>query len=207
MYHELLRYATFWSFLFTIDQDLAQECRKQACPCGGRLHAANYQRKPRGGPEKLPDEYGRRLSFCCDRDGCRKRMTPPSVRFLGRKVYLGAVVVLVAAMRQGPSPQRVRRLSELFDADRRTIVRWQVFWREHFPNTEFWRVARSRLAPAVEDAALPRALLEAFVRASDGRAGWGKLLLFLSPITVSGGLKIKLSGGNSPPAEDARRRS
>lgn len=134
-------------------------------------------------------------------------MTPPSVRFLGRKVYLGAVVVLVAAMRQGPSPQRVRRLSELFDADRRTIVRWQVFWREHFPNTEFWRVARSRLAPAVEDAALPRALLEAFVRASDGRAGWGKLLLFLSPITVSGGLKIKLSGGNSPPAEDARRRS
>ncbi|NLS97786.1 MAG: hypothetical protein GXX96_37065 [Planctomycetaceae bacterium] len=39
-----------------------------------------------------------------DRDGCRKRTTPLSVRFLGRKVYLGAVVVLVAAMRQGPSP-------------------------------------------------------------------------------------------------------
>ena len=72
-----------------------------------------------------------------------------SVRFLGRKVYLGAVVVLVAAMRQGPSPRRVRELSELFDADRRTIARWRVFWREHFPQTPFWKVARSRLVPKV----------------------------------------------------------
>ncbi len=75
MYHELLRDATFWSFLFTIDQDLAQECRKQACPCGGRLHSAKYPRKPRGNPDDLPDEHCRRLSFCCDRDGCRKRTT------------------------------------------------------------------------------------------------------------------------------------
>lgn len=207
MYHELLRDATFWSFLFAIDRDLAQRCRKVACPCGGRLHSANYPRKPRGGPANLPDEYGRRLSFCCDQDGCRKRTTPPSVRFLGRKVYLGAVVVLVAAMRQGPLPQRVHRLSELFGADRRTIARWQVFWREQFPHTEFWWVARSRLAPAVEGAILPRTLWEAFVHTKNDRAGWGKLLLFLSPITVSGGLEIKLSGGNSPPAEDARRPS
>lgn len=205
MYHELLRDATFWSFLFTVDQDLAQECRRQACPCGGRLHTANYPRKPRGGPANLPDEYGHRLSFCCDRDGCRKRTTPPSVRFLGRKVYLGAVVVLVAAMRQGPSPQRVRRLSELFDADRRTISRWQVFWREHFPNTEFWKVARGHLRAS--DVALPRSLLEAFVHTRDDRRGWCKLLLFLSPITIIGGLKIKLSAGICPAAEDARRRS
>lgn len=206
MYHKLLRDATFWSFLFTIDQDLARECRKQTCPCGGRLHSANYLRKARGGPANLPDEYSRRLSFCCNQDGCRKRMTPPSVRFLGRKVYLGAVVILVAAMRQGPSPQRVRRLSELFDADRRTIARWQVFWREHFPNTEFWWVARSRLAP-LEGGSLPRALLEAFVHTKDDREGWSKLLRFLSPITLSGGLEIKHSGGKSPPAEDARRPS
>ena len=110
--------------------------REQACPCGGRLHSANYRRKPRGGGDQLPEDYGYRLSFCCDREGCRKRATPPSVRFLGRKVYLfGVVVILVAAMRQGPSPQRVRELSRLFGADRRTIARWQVFWRERFPQT------------------------------------------------------------------------
>jgi len=34
--------------------------------------------------------------FCCAVDGCRSRATPPSLRFLGRKVYLAAIVVLVA---------------------------------------------------------------------------------------------------------------
>ena len=104
MYHDLPRIARFWSFLLTVDQDLAEETRKKACPCGGRLHSANYLRKPRGTPVRLPEQECLRLSFCCDRDGCRKRATPPSVRFLGRKVYLGAIVILISAMRQGPSP-------------------------------------------------------------------------------------------------------
>ena len=193
MYHDLPRDASFWVFLFSIDQDLAKRAREKACPCGGRLHCANYPRKPRGGPDKLPEQYRYRLSFCCDRDGCRKRVTPPSVRFLGRKVYLGAVVILVAAMRQGPTPRRVRELSRLFGADRRTISRWQVFWREHFPQTPFWKVARGRLVPAVEIIALPGSLLEAFLGTDDDPQGWGKLLCFLSPITIAGGLKIEVS--------------
>ncbi len=48
MYHDLPLTARFWSFLWAADQDLAEQTRKQACPCGGRLHAANYLRKPRG---------------------------------------------------------------------------------------------------------------------------------------------------------------
>jgi hypothetical protein len=179
-------------FLFAIDQDLAESARKEGCPCGGRLHRANYPRKPRGGPDELPEQYGYRLSFCCDRDGCRKRVTPPSVRFLGRKVYLGALVILVAAMRQGPSPRRVRELSRRFGADRRTIARWQVFWREHFPETPFWKVARGRLVPAVEIVVLPRSLLEAFLRGDDPGQEWGRLLCFLSPITIPRGLTIKV---------------
>jgi hypothetical protein len=194
MYHGLPRDASFWLFLFSVDQDLAETARKEGCPCGGCLHRANYPRKPRGGPEDLPEQYRRRLSFCCDRDGCRKRVTPPSVRFLGRKVYLGAVVVLVAAMRQGPNPRRVRELSALFDADRRTIARWQVFWREHFPQTPFWKVARGRLVPAVEIVSLPRSILEAFVRADDDHQGWARLLRFLSPITLTRGLVIEVPG-------------
>jgi hypothetical protein len=192
MYQNLLRDASFWRFLFSIDQDLAENARKEACGCGGRLHRANYPRKPRGGACDLPDEYGYRLSFCCDRDGCRKRVTPPSVRFLGRKVYLGAVVILVAAMRQGPSPRRVRELSRLFGVDRRTIARWQVFWDEHFPRTPFWKVARGRLVPAVEMISLPRSLLEAFVHSDDDQRGWARLLRFLSPISTAGGLEIKV---------------
>jgi hypothetical protein len=46
-----------------------------------------------GSPAKLPEDDDRRLSLCCSQ--CRRRTTPPSVRFLGRRVYLAAVVVLV----------------------------------------------------------------------------------------------------------------
>lgn len=187
MYHELPCAATFWLFLFAVDQDLAQRAREKACPCGGRLHRANYPRKPRGA-EDLPEAYSYRFSFCCARDGCRKRVTPPSVRFLGRKVYLFAVVVLVSAMRQGPSPRRVHELSQLFGADRRTIARWQVYWQEHLPQTPFWKMARGRLPTTVALVLLPRALLDLFLRGDDPGTEWGRLLRFLAPITTTGGL-------------------
>jgi hypothetical protein len=185
MYHELPRGASFWAFLFSVDQDLAESARKESCSCGGPLHRADYPRKPRGA-EDLPESYDYRFSFCCGRDGCRKRLTPPSVRFLGRKVYLFAVVVLVSAMRQGPSPRRVHELYQLFGADRRTLARWQLLWREQVPQTPFWKSARARLPrPA---ALLPRSLLEAFLGGDDPCQCWAQLLRFLSPITITGGL-------------------
>ena len=192
MHQELLRGASFWLFLFDIDKNLAQISRQTGCRCGGHLHCANCPRKPRGGPADLSEQYGCRLSFCCDRDGCRKRVTPRSVRFLGRKVYLGAVVILVAAMRQGPTPRRVRELSKLFGADRQTIARWQTFWREHFPQTACWKVGRGLLVPIVEVITLPRAILQAFLRSHDPQKDWERLLLFLSPITIAGSLKIEV---------------
>ena len=162
MYHAPSFNATFWAFLFTIDQDLAETTRRQGCPCGGRLHRADYPRKPRGGSDTLPDTYKSRFSFSCDRDGCRKRATPPSVRFLGRKIYLGAFVVLISAMRHGPTPQRVREISTLFDVDWRTIARWQEFWRDHFPQSHFWRTAGARVILLTNVATLPLSLLTAF---------------------------------------------
>ena len=193
MYHTLPDSASFWPFLFDVDRDLAEATRKQGCPCGGRLHWADYPRKPRGGPDRLPDAFNTRLSFCCDRDGCRKRATPPSVRFLGRKVYLGAIVVLISAMRHGPSPRRVRELSALFGADRRTIARWQVFWRERFPQTPFWKIARAHLVPAVTIHSLPYSLLDAFLSRHRISRGWTFLLRFLAPITIPGALEIEIS--------------
>jgi hypothetical protein len=187
MYHEWPRGATFWLFLFAVDQDLAQKARDKACPCGGRLHCAHYPRKPRGA-EDFPKTCSYRFSFCCDRDGCRKRVTPPSVRFLGRKVYLFAVVVLVSAMRQGPSPRRVRELSQLFGADRRTIARWQVYWQEHVPQTPFGKIARGRLPPTAGVVLWPRTLLDLFLRGDDPCQEWLLLLRFLSPLSTSGGL-------------------
>lgn len=184
---EVVSAATFWSFLLSIDQDLAERSRQKGCSCGGRLHSANYRRAPRGGPADLPEQCCHRFSFCCDRDGCRKRVTPPSVRFLGRKVYLGAVVVLISAMRQGPTPRRVSEISKLFGVDAATVARWRAFWREHVPNTPYWKVARARLLAVVEStAALPRSLVEAFCCTDDLYRDWARLLRFLSPLSVGG---------------------
>ena len=56
MWHQQARGVDFWSFLFSIDQDLAEKTRQEACSCGGRLHRANYPRSPRCGPENLPEQ-------------------------------------------------------------------------------------------------------------------------------------------------------
>jgi hypothetical protein len=82
------------------DEDQAAEIRAAGCRlCAGVLHLAAYPRKPRGGPAELGDAGDRRCSFCCAEEGCRTRHTPQSLRFLGRKVYLGVVVVLVWYLR------------------------------------------------------------------------------------------------------------
>jgi len=119
-------------------------------------------------------------------------MTPPSVRFPGRKVYLAAMLILISAMRQGPTPRRVGELSTLFGADRATIARWQAFWRDHIPQTPFWKVARARLIPVVDVALLPLSLLDAFLRTKDPYQDWGHLLRFLSPLTIPGGPAIEV---------------
>jgi hypothetical protein len=51
-------------------------------------------------------------------------------------------------------------------------------------------VARGRFWPSPASADLPRALLEAFIHREDSLEDWKRLLEFLSPITISGGLKI-----------------
>jgi len=165
MDHRLLEQATFWTALLLMDQELAEEARQGGCSCGGVLHRADFPRKPRGGPPNLPAEYCYRFSFCCNREGCRKRVTPPSVRFLGRKVYLHAVIILVAALRQGATPRRLQELSQVLDLeiDRRTIARWRVFWQEQFPRTAFWKVARGFLLPLVDAASLPLELLRRYL--------------------------------------------
>jgi len=192
MHDRLLRDVDFWRFLLDIDGDFAKRAREKGCSCGGHLHAANYFRKPRGGPDGLSKECCLRLSFCCGRDGCRKRLTPPSVRFLGPKVYLLPVIFLAAAMRQGPSPRAMRELSALFGADRRTIARWQALWCEQFPRTRFWKVERARFVPLLDVAFLPLALLRAFFTSDDLRDDWGRLLRFLAPITIAGRLAVAI---------------
>jgi len=183
LYQALLRDSSLFDLLLRFDRDLAEQARRQGCECGGVLHAARYARKPRGGPPDLGPEHAIRFSFCCGREGCRRRLTPASVRFLGRRVFFGAVVVLVPVLRQGPTPQRLRRLCTTFAVSVRTLRRWMRWWRETFPVSRFWLAARGHLARPMAREDLPSALLELF--SGEPRERIVAALSFLAPITTT----------------------
>ena len=177
-----LKDPAFQELLLQFDEDLAKEARAQGCPdCNGKLHSAVFQRKPRGTLQPLDPEFCVRFSFCCATDGCRHRTTPPSLRFLHRRVYLGAVVVLVSALRSGATPFRMRALKELVGVSCQTVSRWEHWWQEVFPQTAFWRAARGGLRAPVEIGTLPGSLLEQF--AGTARERLLDLMRFLKPLT------------------------
>ena len=120
-----------------------QSCFEGGSTGRGVLHSARFPRKPRGRPCRLGPEHDQRFSFCCAVDGCRSRATPPSLRFLGRKVYLAAIVVLVSIMRHGMTKQRLQHLTEFVGVDRRTVERWRAWWRDSFTASPFWQIARA----------------------------------------------------------------
>ncbi len=186
MYQRLLGEVRFHQLLLKFDEDLAARTREGGCPrCAGTLHWARYPRKPRGGPASLREQYSQRASFCCAVAGCRRRITPASLRFLGRRVYLATVVVLASAMRCGLTPQRVSRLARELSVPRRTLERWREWWRTAFVHSPFWKAAAGRFMPPVTLAALPGSLLERF-RAADRAGRVLALLRFLSPLSTIG---------------------
>ena len=98
LYQAVLSNSSFLDLLYALDLELAGKAQAEGCPiCGGALHWASYWRKPRGVLAALGVAFRKRFSFCCAVRDCRKRLTPPSLRFLGRKVYLAAAVILLVA--------------------------------------------------------------------------------------------------------------
>ena len=175
--------ARFYQALFQLDQAIASDLQMAGCShCGGPLHVAHYPRKPRGIRSVLDDTYQSRLSFCCARDGCRRRHTPPSVRFLGRKVYLSVVVVLITALHHGLTKSRRRQLLDQLDIPAQTLWRWQRWWREQFVQNRCWRGVAEQFIPPITCDHLPGSLL--------GRLTGGglaerlvQLLILISPLT------------------------
>jgi hypothetical protein len=182
--HKLLRDSRFYELLLQFDADLAAEVRRTGVRCrncDGPLHKDRFPRKPRGpvGVE-LPPGYRWRFSYSCAT--CRARHTPPSTRFLGRRIYLGMIVVLATAMQQGPAPWRMRRLREELGVSQQTLERWRAWWREAFVESAFWKAARAAFSPPVADAGAPRSLLERFGGEEVERLA--ALVRFLAPLST-----------------------
>jgi hypothetical protein len=135
----------FFLQLVRVDEAVVQEVVAKRCPrCEGPLHRSDYDRKPRGAliaPEG--EAFVRRFSLCCGREGCRKRATPPSVRFLGRRVYLGAVV-LVASM-VALALRAAGEIRRQTGVPARTAVRWVGWWQGPFLGTEVFVTICARL--------------------------------------------------------------
>jgi len=185
--HTLLQDPNFFRLLLRIDEELADDARAGGCQCGGVLHRANYPRKPRACLNEVRSEYATRLSFCCSR--CRKRLTSMSVRFLGRRVYLGLAIVLGSARHAGQNPAAARRAGTL-EVPVRTLQRWRQWWGEQFVLTPLWQARCARFMPPVAIDRLPESLLDRF--AGDAEEALMRLLVFLSPITVAA---LRLRGG------------
>jgi hypothetical protein len=184
VWHETLSDPRLYALLARFDADVAEQTRQTGCPaCGGRLHRADYPRKARGGPPELGREYEVRASFCCAGRACRRRKTPESLRFLGRRVYLGVVVLLGSALAQGLTPRRVAQLRSRLGVDRRTLRRWRVWWTQTFVATAFWASARGTFLPPVAPADLPGALLERFTHPVP-QLRVLQVAVFLAPLSV-----------------------
>ena len=183
---QILRDTRFYELLLGFDRQIADAAHADPCrECGAKLHWGSFGRKPRGVPAGLGPQHLRRFSLCCAADGCRTRETPSSLRFLGRKVFLGAMVVLISAMQSGLTPARMRGLKQLVGVSRRTVARWRDWWCRDFAESPFWRAQRA-LAPSVSATDLPASLLQSF----DGAVERQLILFlrFLAPITTGRGI-------------------
>ena len=179
----LLQEVRFYIQLQQIDDQLAADAREAGCRCGGRLHSARYPRKPRGGPGEIGAAFGSRHSFCCARDGCRRRVTPPSERFFGRRVFLAPVFMVVSGLREVLSPLQWKQLREQVGVSLRTLKRWAAWWRGDFAASRFWKAAQGLLAPPAPVAAtLPGRLVARFEGGEEKQLVAS--LCFLAPVTT-----------------------
>ena len=181
MLHETTADHKLMPSLWEEDLRIALLAQAEGCPrCPGRLDRADYPRKPRGGEGILDGKPDRRISLCCSREGCRRRVTPPSLVFLGRRVYLG-IVVLRTCIRPG-----IEASARKGQAPKRTVNRWRSWFQTILPQTAFYQEARSRMMPPIEETAtLPGALVERFASGRTMERALTATLRFLAPITTT----------------------
>ncbi|MFJ1260845.1 transposase [Cupriavidus sp. CuC1] len=175
MCHALLQTPAFFTLLRQIDEDLMQAAHQNGCcHCGHPLHRADYPRKPRGCPPAARPDCSTRLSLCCA--GCRKRTTPGSVRFLGRRVYLAIILVLRSSRTHGSGTEGLPDVSWV------TLKRWRLWWTDTFPATPVGRWLQGRLPPAPDAVVYPERLLQTVQADTDTGRLTALLRLLLPPL-------------------------
>lgn len=132
----------------------------------------------------LREYYLERDSFCCGEDGCRKRVTTPSVRFFGYHRYAAPLVILITALKCGATKKRCEQIERLLGVliNRRTWRRWFQWWRNRFVETNFWKRMVGLIATANFKGHFPRCLLDSYSGSFQERLIL--TLQFLAPLTA-----------------------
>ncbi|MEO6420455.1 MAG: hypothetical protein ABIP39_13645 [Polyangiaceae bacterium] len=183
MFDQIELVGEFFERLTAIDEAITARVAAAACAfCGGPLHRGDYPRKPRGGLVAVAAEaFSRRFSLCCGREGCRRRATPPSVRFLGRRVYVGAVVIVASIVALATmTASAIRRATGISP---RTARRWLRWWRGPFSETRVFAALSARLVPAVSREELPASVLARVPGSAETKLAY--LLGWLAPLTTA----------------------
>lgn len=182
MFDEIELGIEFFEGLCAIDLAIVAKAAEAGCEfCGGPLHRGDYPRKPRGGLlAPIAESFERRFSLCCGREGCRKRATPPSMRFLGRRVYVGAAVIAASVLALAITTASAARRATGIPS--RTVRRWLRWWRGPFTSSAVFTQIAGRMVPAPARRALPTSILERMRGATVSRVT--KLLGWLAPLTT-----------------------
>lgn len=161
MYRELLGDVRFFELLLRVDEERAGKVQASGClRCGGPLHAAHFERKPRGvllGRAAPPEGFALRFDWCCGE--CRRRTLPPSVRFLGRKVYVAVANALAIVLVRGDDRGAVRLLRRELGASWSALRRWRAWW-QGLVGSAPWQRLRGQLPVDLDEGGLPGSLLE-----------------------------------------------
>jgi hypothetical protein len=181
MVNEIDLGSEFFELLWQLDEGMARRVAAEGCArCQGPLHRGDFRRKPRGGLiAPAGESLVVRFSLCCGREGCRKRATPPSLRFLGRRVYLGVVVIVASLVVQALDAAEASRRAT--GVPWRTTRRWLGWWRGPFIQTEVFVAVRARLV-GVTIGELPASIVDRLQGA--GREWMRPLLELLAPLTT-----------------------
>lgn len=162
MYHSQLTDAMFYNSLLALDRLIAEQVKQVGCLfCDGNLHQSHYPRKPKGVPKGTDSDYPIRFSYCCSSEGCRKRITPPSMRFLSRKVYASVIIFLVFLLKSKTDELKVEKLNLLLGTSLsvETVRRWRHFWVNVVSQSRTWKRATFSHVMALT---LPVSLLDVF---------------------------------------------
>jgi hypothetical protein len=177
MIREFAQKSRLYSLLHDIDVELYEQTKEAGCPhCvdqkddAGRLDDAFYERKPRGGPDDLPDQLRLRRSLCCSREGCRRRTLPPSCLYLGRKVYWRLVILVVLVCRQRRCESvSYRKLTALLGVSRSTVWRWMELYAARFAGSEEWTERQGLIGGEVGDSTVFASVWKSFRAHQDDR--------------------------------------